>query len=50
MDWPRIEAIVYREEDCPRDVMGSKLTTEGVLLQGYIPEASEVMAVVGQKT
>lgn len=39
MDWPRIEAVVYGEERSPRDVMGPRLTTEGVLIQGFFPEA-----------
>ena len=34
MDWPRIEAIVYGEETAPRDVMGPRITQDGVLIQG----------------
>lgn len=35
MDWPRIEAIVYGEETAPRDVMGPRITQDGVLIQGF---------------
>ena len=34
MDWPRIEAIVYGEETAPRDVMGPRITQDGVLISG----------------
>ena len=34
MDWPEIEAVVYGEETAPRDVMGPRLTPDGVLIQG----------------
>ena len=40
MDWPEIEAVVYGEETAPRDVMGPRLTPDGVLIQGCFPEAS----------
>lgn len=50
MDWPRIEAIVYGEESSPKDVMGPRLTTEGVLIQGFFPGAEEAEAVVGRKS
>ena len=39
MDWPEIEAVVYGEETAPRDVMGPRLTPDGVLIQGFFPEA-----------
>ena len=39
MDWPRIEAIVYGEETAPRDVMGPRITQDGVLIQGFFPDA-----------
>ena len=49
MDWPRIEAIVYGEEASPKDVMGPRLTTEGVLIQGFFPGAESVEVVSGRK-
>lgn len=41
MDWPRIEAVVYGEEASPKDVMAPRLTTDGVLIQGFFPEADK---------
>lgn len=35
MDWPRIEAVVYGEEVSPKDVMGPRITKDGVLIQGF---------------
>ena len=50
MDWPRIEAIVYGEETAPRDVMGPRITQDGVLIQGFFPDAEEVSVISGKKT
>lgn len=50
MDWPGIEAIVYGEETAPRDVMGPRLTPDGVLIQGFFPGAKEALVVSGNKT
>ncbi|URW85600.1 hypothetical protein M5E86_18365 [Blautia wexlerae] len=49
MDWPRIEAIVYGEETAPRDVMGPRITQDGVLIQGFFPDAEEVSVISGKK-
>ena len=49
MDWPRIEAVVYGEEASPRDVMGPKITQDGVLVQGFFPGAEEVSVVLDKK-
>ena len=48
MDWPRIEAIVYGEETAPRDVMGPRITQDGVLIQGFFPDAEEVSVISGK--
>ena len=48
MNWPRIEAIVYGEETAPRDVMGPRITPDGVLIQGFFPDADEVSVMKGQ--
>ncbi|MCI1305269.1 MAG: 1,4-alpha-glucan branching enzyme [Lachnospiraceae bacterium] len=37
MDWPEIEAVVYSEEDHPRDIMGPRITPDGVLIQAFFP-------------
>ena len=49
MDWPEIEAVVYGEETAPRDVMGPRLTPDGVLIQGFFPEARAAAVVTGHK-
>ncbi len=49
MDWPRIEAVVYGEEASPKDVMSPRLTPEGVLVQGFFPEAKEAKVLWGNK-
>lgn len=49
MDWPEIEAVVYGEETAPRDVMGPRLTPDGVLIQGFFPEARAAAVVIGRK-
>ena len=49
MDWPRIEAIVYGEETAPRDVMGPRITQDGVLIQGFFPDAEEVSVISGKE-
>lgn len=49
MDWPRIEAVVYGEEVSPKDVMGPKITKDGILIQGFFPEAKSAKVVAGKK-
>ena len=49
MDWPRIEAVVYGEEASPKDVMAPRLTTDGVLIQGFFPEADKAEVLVGSR-
>ena len=50
MNWPRIEDVVYCEESAPRDAMGPSLTQEGVIVQGFFPDAEAVSVVTGGKT
>lgn len=42
MDWARIEAIVYSEEDHPQDILGPHITDRGLLIQAYLPTATLV--------
>lgn len=49
MDWPRIEAVVYGEEVSPKDVMGPRVTKDGVLIQGFFPEAKSAKVIAGKK-
>jgi len=50
MDWPRIEAVVYAEEASPKDVLAPRLTPDGVLVQGFFPEADMAEVLVGKKS
>lgn len=47
MDWPRIEAVVYAEEPSPKDVMRPRITPDGILIQGFFPEAECAEVLVG---
>ena len=42
MDWAEIEAVVYVEEDRPRDILGAKVTPHGILIQGFFPDQEKV--------
>ena len=37
MDWAEIEAVVYSEENHPRDILGPRVTEDGVLIQAFSP-------------
>jgi len=50
MDWARIEALVYSEEDQPHSILGQQKTSEGMLIQAFFPEASSVEVVTDSKT
>ena len=39
MDWPAIEGIVYSDQASPKDIMGPRLTSDGLLVQGFFPGA-----------
>ena len=40
MDWAEIEAVVYSEENHPRDILGPRVTEDGVLIQAFFPGIS----------
>ena len=42
MDWPRIEAVVYGEENCPREILGRQEIKNDVLIQCFFPNAKGV--------
>lgn len=50
MDWPEIEAVVYGEEASPRDVMAPRLTTDGILIQGFFADADQAEVLIGKNT
>ena len=37
MDWAEIEAVVYSEENHPRDILGPRVTEDGILIQAFLP-------------
>lgn len=46
MDWAGIEAVVYSESDNPHEVLGPKITEDGILIGVYSPDAKEVFIVL----
>ena len=46
MDWPEIEAVVYSEENAPRNILGPRMTGDGVLVQCFFPERTQVSVKV----
>ena len=37
MDWPRIEAVVYSEENKPHEILGAHAVKDGILIQTFLP-------------
>lgn len=48
MNWVKIEAVVYSEEDHPKEILGPHITKEGILVQTYIPTASKVSVKISK--
>lgn len=46
MNWPRIEGVIYSEEDNPHEILGPHVTGKSVLFQTFQPEAKAVTLVV----
>ena len=42
MDWAEIEAVQYSEEKYPRNILGPRVTLEGILIQCFFPEEEKV--------
>ena len=42
MDWPRIEAVVYGEENLPKEILGPQIVKGAVLIQGFFPNVKSV--------
>lgn len=47
MNWPRIEGIVYSEEDNPHEILGPHAAGKNVLFQTFQPGACSVNIIVG---
>lgn len=50
MNWPRIEGIIYSEEDKPHDILGPHAAGKSVVFQTFQPGAEAVSLMVGQGT
>ena len=50
MNWPRIEGVIYSEEDTPHEILGPHAAGRSTLFQTFQPEAESVTLVVdGEK-
>lgn len=49
MNWPRIEGIIYSEEDMPIEILGPHVTGKSVLFQCFFPGAEKVNLVLADK-
>ncbi len=47
MNWPRIEGIIYSEEDRPHEILGPHASGKSVLFQTFQPGADRVSIVTG---
>ena len=52
MNWPRIEGIIYSEEDRPHEILGPHMVGRNALVQTFQPGAESVFLVTedGKKT
>lgn len=46
MNWPRIEGIIYSEEDAPHEILGPHVAGKSVLFQTFWPGACEVNIII----
>lgn len=49
MDWPRIEGIVYSDEDRPEEILGVHPAGSSMLYQAFFPQADKVSLVLEDK-
>lgn len=49
MNWPKIEALVYSEEDQPYQVLGPQKTSKGILVNAYMPTAKSIELILLEK-
>ncbi len=45
-----LKRLCMERRHAPRDVMGPRITQDGVLIQGFFPDAEEVDVISGEKT
>ena len=46
MNWPRIEALVYSEEDEPQEILGPHKVKGGTLIQAFLPTAVRMEVIL----
>lgn len=46
MNWPRVEGIIYSEEDNPHEILGPHTVGKSTLFQTFQPEAEEVYLIL----
>ncbi len=46
MNWPRIEAVVYSEEDEPQEILGPHKVKGGTLIQAFLPTAVRMEVIL----
>lgn len=49
MNWPRIEGIIYSEEDNPHEILGPHTVGKSTLFQTFKPEAEKVYLVLADQ-
>ena len=49
MDWQKIEALVYSEENEPQKTLRPKIMKNGILFQCFFPGAQKVKLLFGKK-
>lgn len=42
MQWPEIEALAYSEHNRPHNILGQRMTEDGLLIAAYLPTAATV--------
>ncbi|WP_099467692.1 1,4-alpha-glucan branching protein GlgB [Konateibacter massiliensis] len=42
MDWAAIDGIIYSEDDNPHGVLGPHVTENGLVIQAFVPDASQI--------
>lgn len=49
MNWPRVEGIIYSEEDNPHEILGPHAVSKNTLFQTFQPEAEEVYLILSDQ-
>ena len=49
MDWPKIEGIVYSDEDHPGEILGPRVVGSSILYQAFFPQIKEITLCLEEK-